>query len=87
MKPGRVRGGVDLLQLLYRHPGVDLRGLQLGVAQNVLDVADVGSVLEPERGHGMPEDMAGPVHLDAGFDDFLFDQVAQVVVRSGLRAV
>lgn len=38
---GRVRGGVDLLELADGHLGVNLRGGQLGVAEQLLDEADV----------------------------------------------
>jgi len=42
----RVRGRVDLLQLVDRDVGVDLRRRHAGVAEQCLDVADVGPVFQ-----------------------------------------
>ena len=48
-------GGVDLLELPDGDVRVDLRGLQAGVAELLLHVADVGAVLQHERGAGVAE--------------------------------
>src|SRR5690606_12390141 len=60
---------VDSLQVLDTHAGVDLSGAQLGVAEDLLDQADVGAVLEHQRGHRMTKDMAGASFVDAGLLD------------------
>jgi hypothetical protein len=40
---------MNLLQLADAHVGIDLGGLQAGVAELFLDVADIGTVLKHER--------------------------------------
>jgi len=52
-------GGVDGLELLDRNERVDLRGLGVGVAEHLLDEAEIGATLEHESGHSVPERMAG----------------------------
>src|SRR5690606_39541928 len=48
--PGpRVSVEIGLHQPLGRHPGVDLSGADRGVTEQLLDGADVGSVVEQDR--------------------------------------
>ena len=47
-------------------PGVDLGRLELGVAEHLLDEADVGAALEHQRRHGVAEEMAAAGLVDAG---------------------
>ena len=51
-------GGVDGPELGDRDPRVEGGGLQLGVAEHLRDVADVGPALEHERGGGVAEQVA-----------------------------
>ena len=46
---------VDLTQLLDGHHRVDLRGRHGGVAEQLLDHADIGAPLEQVRGEGVSE--------------------------------
>ncbi len=55
-----MRCGMDLLQRPDGDVGIDLRRLQLHMAEHLLDEADVGSVLVHQRGHRVAEQMAGP---------------------------
>ena len=65
-------GAVDLLELLDAHLGVNLGGGEFGVAEELLDEADVGSAFEHVGGATVAQDVAG-----AGFGDFrLFDELA-----------
>lgn len=49
---------VDLLGAGLAHVGVDLRGLDVGVPQDLLNGADVGPVLHQVRGHRVAKQMA-----------------------------
>ena len=53
-------------QLTDGHLGVYLGCLEPGVAEHLLDEADVGAVFEHVRGAGVPEEMAGPDPLPSG---------------------
>ena len=55
---------VRLLQVRDRHRGVDLRRVQRGVPEQLLDVTDVRLVPEHQRRAGVPERVRG---------DFLHD--------------
>ena len=46
---------VDLLQGAERHLGIDLRGLDVLVAEDLLDEADVGAVLVHVRRHAVAQ--------------------------------
>ena len=48
-------GAVNLLQLLNADLGVNLGGGQFGVAEQLLDEADVGPVFEHQGGTGVPQ--------------------------------
>ena len=50
---GGMRQSVDFLQFVDRHLSIDFGRLQTGVAQHLLDVTDVGAVLEHVAGTGM----------------------------------
>ena len=43
---------MDFFQLADRYPGVDLRGLQLGVTEHRLNIADTGLVVRERQGLG-----------------------------------
>jgi len=53
-------GGVDLLQGPQSDVRIDLRGLDVFVAEDLLDEADVGAVLVHVRRHAVPQQMTGP---------------------------
>src|SRR3954447_14080430 len=48
-------GGVHLAEPVDGHQGVDLRGRHRGVAEQLLDHADVGPAVEEVGGEGVPE--------------------------------
>lgn len=57
-KLGRgVGGGVHFFELADRDVGVDLRCLQIRVAEDCLDVTDVGAELEHQRRHLVAEEL------------------------------
>ena len=51
----RVVSGVQLLEPLARHVGVDLRGRDVGVAEQQLHGAQVGAVVEQVGGEGVAQ--------------------------------
>ena len=53
----RVAAGMDFLKSLDADVGVDLSGVESGVAQHLLDVADVRAVLMHVGGAGMAKQM------------------------------
>ena len=57
---------MDLLELFDGDMGVDLGRLELGVAERLLDEADVGAPFEDQRRHHVPEEVTGTLLLDAG---------------------
>jgi hypothetical protein len=71
-KPGvRMCSGVDLAQLADVEFGIDLRGVQVGVAQELLNVPDVHAVFEHVRGARVPEEVATARAADLGFFVFM----------------
>lgn len=59
-------GGVNLLQLLDADLGINLRRRELGVPELLLDEPHVGPVLQHERRHRVPEQVAGPALAGLG---------------------
>jgi len=55
---------MDRLQFLHGDMGIHFRAGEIRVAEHGLDEADVGPVFEHERGHGVPEDVAGSLLAD-----------------------
>lgn len=53
-------GRVHLGELAHHHAGVDLGGGEAGVAQQLLDEADVGPALQHQGRGRVAEEMAGP---------------------------
>jgi hypothetical protein len=51
---------VDALEVLDAGARVELGGAQLGVAEDLLDQADVGTVLEHEGGHRVAKRWQAP---------------------------
>ena len=51
---------MDLLQLPDGDLSIDLGGIDGGMAQQLLDVSDVCTILQHQSGTGMPEQVAGP---------------------------
>lgn len=80
-------GAVDLLELLDADLGVDLGGGQFGVAEELLDEADVGSVFEHEGGTGVPQQVAGAAFAECGGVDVVADELGQPVRRERLEQV
>ena len=55
----QVRGTADTLWTAIQHMGVDHRGLHIAVTQQLLNRADVGSLLQQVCGERMAEGVAG----------------------------
>ena len=64
-----MRFAVGVEQLFQTDLGVDLSGVELGVAEDGLDGANVCSAVVHERGHGVPEDVAGSGLFNVGIFD------------------
>jgi len=69
---------VDFLQLGNRHRRVNLGRLETGVAEQLLDVTDVGPVLQHEGGAGVAEQMAGTGVAQVGLADVGGDEMGEV---------
>jgi len=82
-----MRGRVDPLQLPDRNLCVNLRGFQVGVAEHLLDVADVGAVLQHECRKTMAEHVAGAPLPDIRGVHVRTDKVAQVIQTERLAGV
>ena len=87
MHSRRMGSRVDLFQLTDAHLRVDLRGREVGVAQHLLDVADVRSILQHQRGHGVAKEMAGSLLGDVGGVDVVAGELGQSVGAEGLAVV
>ena len=59
-----VGSGQDQSQILYPDPRVDGRRLQAPMAEELLDVADVGAAGQKVRGAGVPQGMDGRAARD-----------------------
>ena len=58
--------GVDFLQLLDADLGVDRGGVEFLVSEQLLDVADVGAVLQHVRGATVAQNMAAALAFQPG---------------------
>ncbi len=76
--------GVDFLQGLDGHLGVYLGGFEAGVAQHLLDEADIGSAFEHQGGHGVAEEVTGTLPVDTRLSDIIAHQGADVLKVQGL---
>ena len=65
---------------------VDLSGLETGVTEQLLDVADVGSVLKHMSSTGVPNGMETDVFLDIQFPDQLLEKIEERVSGHGTAA-
>ena len=63
-----MRGAVHLLQHADRDVRVNLRGGQAGVAEHLLDEADVRAAFQHQRRHGVTEQMTRSRLADLGVD-------------------
>ena len=75
--------GMSLQQLPETDMGVDLRGVELGMPQDGLDVANVRSGLVHERGHGVTVDVAGAGFINASRFDIAATVFGQRVGLNG----
>ena len=78
---------VDPFQLLDRDLGVDLRRRKFGVAEQLLDEADVRSAFEHEGGTGVPQQMAGAAFAKFRGVDVVADKLGEPVRRERLEEV
>ena len=72
----RVATGVNLLEGTDADMGVNLGGVEPGMAEHLLNVADVGSSIEHVGGTGMPQEMAGTGQGNANAVELLAYPVA-----------
>ena len=82
-----MRGPVDFLKLADRHMGVDLRGLQIGVAEHRLNETGVGAAFEHQRRHRVPEHVARSLLVDFRRLHVHAHQFGQVVQRKRLARI
>ena len=80
-------GGVDQLQLLDGDLGVDLGRREFGMAEQLLDKADVGATFQHEGGAGVAEQVAGAAFADLGGVDVIADELSEPVGREQLEQV
>ncbi len=69
---------MDFSQLGNGHGGVDLRGVEFRVAEQLLDKTDVGSAFEQMRRASMPQQMTAAGFAEVGGVDHLAHPVAKV---------
>ena len=74
---GRMTEAVNFDELLDVHVGVNLGRVQSRVAEHLLDVTEIGAVLQHERCHRVPEHVARTDFADAGFFHVVMHQVAE----------
>jgi len=79
-----MRQGMDLLELADTDLRVNLGGIELGMAQKLLDVADIGPVLQHQRGAGMAEEMTGTGFAQFRRIDVTPHQLRHPIGRKGL---
>ena len=72
-----MRQAVDFNQLLDVDVGVNLGGVEPGMSKHLLDVTQVGAVLQHQCGHRVPEQVATAVFGDAAGLHVIVDHVAQ----------
>ena len=67
---------VDFAEAAAGDVGVDLGGGEAGVAEELLDGAEVGAVLQQVGGEGVAEGVGADVVLGAGGEDVAVDDAA-----------
>ena len=75
---------IDLLQSLQRNLRVNLCGLDVLVAEDLLDVTDIGSVLVHVRRHAVPQEMARPHFAELRGLDMLPHHPRQMIAADRL---
>ena len=64
--------------------GVDLGGGNVGVAEELLDDAEVGTMAKQVAGEGVSQDVRVDVLLDAGSAGNVFDDLPDATARHGV---
>ena len=67
-----MRLGIDLAQARHRHMGVDLGGIERGVAQQLLHEAQVRTGVEQVGGVAVPQLVRSEVEGEAGQREIFF---------------
>lgn len=69
---------VDFLKLRIRHMGIDLRGRDRSMSEELLDSTDIGTIGEQSSGETMPEGVGGDffynIRPERVFFDFIGDK-------------
>jgi uncharacterized protein (UPF0210 family) len=68
---------VDVAEALAGDVGVDFGGADGGVAEEFLDDAQIGAVLEEVGGEAVPEHVGGEVSFNAGAAGAVFDALPE----------
>ena len=61
----RIQGAFDVLHILHGHVSIDLGRLNVAMAQEFLDIANVDAAFEQMGRERMPEAMEADIPLDA----------------------
>ena len=69
-------GIIDLLHAGGGDVGVDLGGAEVGVAEELLDAAEVGAVVEEVGGEAVPEFVRADLEADGGVAQVFLQEVA-----------
>ena len=78
--------GMNFLESPDTHPGVDLGAGELGMPQQLLDIANIRTVLQHQGGASMPEEMTGTLDLNPGLFDVALHNHG-VAIRMNLLAL
>jgi hypothetical protein len=82
-----MRPGMNPLQVTDRDVGVARRGGEVGMAQDRLQVPDVGTVVQHVGRHGVAQQVAGATLGQAGPRHTPSDEIAQPVPNVRLAGV
>ena len=77
-------GGVDLLKHTDGDLGIDLGGVEAGMAKELLDKADICAIFQHQGGGGVAEEMTGTTLADVGCVHIFADKLAHAVSGKGL---
>ena len=72
---------VHFFELFVRHVGIDLRSGDRGMAEHLLDGADVGAVCDEISREGMAQGVRMDVFHDAGFQGAMFHDALNTTRR------
>jgi hypothetical protein len=77
--------GID--QTLLRHMGVDLRGRQAPMSEQVLDAPEVGAAIEEVGGEAVPEGVGARARVEAESDQVILEESTDASRRESTTAM